>query len=127
MIKILVLDDEKGTCEQLLEFLGYRGYRVFGALKGEEALAILERERPEIMLLDVKMPGIDGLDVLSQAKEKYPDIKVVMITAVRSPEARRQALAMGADEYIVKPFSYESLESCIIKLVNEILQQGGLE
>jgi len=125
LIKILVLDDELGVCRQLTDFLAYRGYRVFGVTSGDEALGVLESERPQILLLDIKMPGVNGLDVLRRAKALDPDTRVIMITALEDRQKREEALNLGADRYLVKPFDLEILENMVIKMVNEIIEEGG--
>jgi len=121
MIKILVLDDEVGTCEQLGDFFRYRGYKVFGATSGEEAISILKKEKPQIYFLDIKMPEINGIDVLREAKKQDPRSKVIMITAIRDEDQKAEALRLGADEYVLKPFSYENIENLIIRMINEVL------
>ncbi|MBU0682783.1 MAG: response regulator [Candidatus Omnitrophota bacterium] len=125
MIKILVLDDEKGAGEQLVDFFAYRGYKVFNTIGGEQAILMLKKENPDILLLDIKMAGPDGLDVLRAAKEFNPEVRAIMITALKDADKKRQAKELGADEYIVKPFSYEELESLMIRVVNEIISERG--
>lgn len=122
MIKILVLDDEKGVCAQLEHFFKYRGYKVFAATNGKEALTAIRKERPQILVLDIKMPGISGLEVLKEAKKDNPNAKAVMVTAMDDEETRRQAKELGADEYLTKPFSYDALEGIIIRMVNEVIK-----
>ena len=123
MIKVLVLDDEKGLCEDIKEFFVYRGYKVFAATSGEQAVSIINKEKLDILVLDIKMEGIDGLKVLKTAKEKDPKVKAIMVTALRDEDMKRQALALGASEYITKPFSYEKIETIIIHMVNQILKE----
>ena len=122
MIKILVLDDEKGLCRKIQDFFVYRGYKVFAANTGKDALAVLKKESPQILVLDIKMDGINGLDVLKKAKEDNPNVKAVMVTALAEEATRKQAKALGADEYITKPFSYDDLEKLIIRFVNDVLR-----
>ena len=124
MIKILVLDDEKGLCEQMKDFFSYRGYKIFTTISGEQAMALIKKEKPDILLLDIRMEGtIDGLGVLKQAKEKDPKVKVIMITAIKDEDTKRQAFSLGASEYITKPFSYDNLETIITHTVNAILRE----
>ncbi len=125
MIKILVLDDEIGTCSQLKDFLEYRGYKVFTATKGERALRILEKEEPQILLLDIKMPGVNGIDVLREAKKTYSRVRVIMITALKTEEKKSEVMDLGADEYLVKPFNFDIVENIIIRMVNEIILEEG--
>ena len=122
MIKVLVLDDEKGLCKDLKEFFDYRGYKVFAATSGSEALSIVKKEHLDILVLDIKMEGVDGLKVLKEAKEKDPNVKAIMITALRSEDKKKEAFEIGANEYITKPFNYDKVENVIIHLVNDILK-----
>lgn len=122
MIKILILDDEKGTCSHLEGFFKYRGYKVLTATSGKEAISIIDKEKPQILLLDVKMEGINGLDVLKKAKKDNPSVKAVMITAMDGEDTKRHAKELGADEYMVKPFSFDVLEKIIIRMVNEVIK-----
>lgn len=122
MIKILILDDEKGICGHLEQFFDYRGYKVFAATNGKDALSIIKKEKPQILLLDIRMEGISGLDVLKKAKEDNSNVRAIMITAMDDEETKRQAKELGADEYLTKPFSYDMLENLIIRIVNEVLK-----
>jgi len=110
MSKILIVDDEIEICDFLKEFFSDRDYDVVTASSGEEALAKVEKEDPAILLLDVKMPGIDGLEVLRMVKDKYPKLKVIMVTAVETSDQIDEAFRLGADNYITKPLSLEYLE-----------------
>lgn len=122
MIKILILDDEKGLCEHLEQFFKYRGHTVFTATNGKDALSIIKKQKPQILLLDVRMEGIDGLEVLKKAKEGNPNVKAIMITAMDDEATKLRAKELGADEYLTKPFSYDVLERVIIHTVNEVLR-----
>jgi DNA-binding response OmpR family regulator len=123
MIKILILDDEKGLLGQLKKYFGYRGYTVFAVTNGKEALSILKKENPQILVLDIRMEGISGLDVLKKAKASNANVKAIMLTAMDDDVTKLKAKELGADEYITKPFSYTVLESIIIRMVNEVLRQ----
>jgi len=122
MIKILILDDEKGLCDQLKKYFGYRGYTVFAVTSGKEALSVIKNESPQILVLDIRMDGITGLDVLKKAKEDNPNVKAVMITGLDDEVTKKQAKQIGADEYLTKPFSYDVLEKLVIHKVNEVLK-----
>ena len=122
MIKILILDDEKGLCDQLKKYFGYRGYTVFAVTSGKEALSVIKKESPQILVLDIRMDGVTGLDVLKKAKEDNPNVKAVMITALSDDATKEQAKELGADEYITKPFSYDVLEKLIIHMVNKVIK-----
>jgi DNA-binding response OmpR family regulator len=126
MIKVLVLEDEKGLCDDMKEFFTYRGYKVFSATSGDHAVSIIRKEDLDILVLDIKMKGTDGLKVLKQAKEKNPKVKAIMITALIDDASKRRALELGASEYIKKPFSYDELEAIVIHIVNDIMKERGL-
>jgi DNA-binding response OmpR family regulator len=110
MRKILVVDDEPQAVELLEEFLTAKGYTVVGASGGEEALRRLKEERPHLMLLDIRMPVMDGLEVLRRAREIDREVGIVMVTAVNEERMGREALRMGAYDYITKPLDFDYLE-----------------
>ena len=103
--KVLVVDDEEQIRDVLSSFLTKKGYEVVLASNGEEAIKLAERENPHVILLDVKMPGIDGIETCRILKEdeKTRFIPIVMITAFADREV--EAYIEGADDFIVKPFN----------------------
>ena len=110
MRKVLVVDDEPQAVELLEEFLTAKGYAVVGASGGEEALRRLKEERPHLMLLDIRMPVMDGLEVLRRAREIDREVGIIMVTAVSEENTGREALRMGAYDYITKPLDFDYLE-----------------
>ncbi|MFH1837617.1 MAG: response regulator [Candidatus Omnitrophota bacterium] len=124
MIRILVLDDEEGNLDQLTEFFDYRGYKVFGETTGRGAIETYDKEDPQLLLLDIRMPNEDGMDVLKHVRSKDKAAKIMMITALRDEETKKEAFALGADEYVLKPFNYEEVEGLVIKMVNEVIAEG---
>lgn len=106
--KILVVDDNQDIRDLVVHILNADGFHVYSALDGENALAILNSNPVDLVLLDVMMPGLSGLDVLKEIRagsnKKIHDIPVMMITAKSSTEDIDQALAIGANSYVVKPF-----------------------
>ena len=110
MRKVLVVDDEPQAVELLEEFLTAKGYAVVGASGGEEALCRLKEERPHLMLLDIRMPVMDGLEVLRRAREIDREVGIVMVTAVNEESIGREALRIGAYDYITKPLDFDYLE-----------------
>ena len=110
MPRVLVVDDEPDAVELLQEFLTSKGYEVFTAGDGEEALRKVKTERPHLILLDVRMPKMNGLEVLRQVRQIDKEVGVIMVTAVNEDETGRQALELGAFDYIVKPLDLEYLE-----------------
>jgi len=110
MPRVLVVDDEPDAVELLQEFLAAKGYDVLTATGGEEALRIVREERPHLILLDVRMPGMNGLEVLRHVRQIDQEVGVIMVTAVSEEETGREALALGAFDYIVKPLDLAYLE-----------------
>jgi len=102
-LRILVVDDEKSQREMLAGFLSKQGYKVKTAESGEQALAIYEHESFEIALLDQKMPGMDGLELLSCLKKLDPELQIILITAHGTVETAVTAMRAGAYHYITKP------------------------
>jgi two-component system response regulator PilR (NtrC family) len=113
--KILVVDDEKSMCEFLEIMLKKDGYEVATTTSGEEALGLLDKNLYSMVLTDVKMPGVNGFDVLRKTKEVSPDTVVIMITAYGSPEGAVTAIKEGAYDYVTKPFRVEEVKLTIKK------------
>ena len=111
MTKMLVVDDEIEICDFLKTFFEERNYRVFTAMTGETAIRLVDQESPAIVLLDIKMPGIDGIEVLKRIKTFHPETKVIMVTAIETRDKIDEATRLGADNYITKPLSLEYLET----------------
>jgi DNA-binding NtrC family response regulator len=111
--RILVVDDERNMRETVQNILSEEGYRVLTAASGDEALRLLAQHEVNLMLIDARMPGIDGFDLLDRARKQYPDIPVVMITAYATPKLAVRAIKGGAHDYIAKPFEPEELLSTI--------------
>jgi len=118
--KILVVDDEDDVRLFLQDFLSEREFQVAAAGTGEEALELIEKEVPDIALLDLMMPGIDGLECLERIKAKHPKVHVIMITALNDESRIAKAKELGAFNYILKPFSLGYLETELLKLIREI-------
>jgi DNA-binding response OmpR family regulator len=114
--KILTVDDELMEDTFFNQFFDMHDYKVLSTLDGKEAVEIVKREKPKVVLLDIRMPGMDGLDVLKQIKKIEPSTVVMMVTALSDAETEKKAKEYGADDYITKPLSLEDLE----KKVREI-------
>jgi two-component system response regulator AtoC len=114
---ILVVDDEAIVRESLRDWLSDAGHDVLVAEDGSQALAIIEQHRPSIAIVDLVMPGMDGIELLKKAKEISPSIEVIVITAYASISTAIAAMKQGAYDYVEKPFSPERVELLIEKLV----------
>ena len=114
-IKVLLVDDEEEFVESLAERIRMRDLRSDVALNGEDALAKLEEKLPDVMILDFKMPGIDGLTVLEQVRKAYPGVQVIMLTAHGTPEVEEKARKLGAFDYLQKPVPIDKLTRVIGK------------
>ncbi len=115
--KILIVDDEEDVRIFLGDFFMDRDFDVLTAGSGEEALEIIEKKIPRVVLLDIMMPGMDGLQCLEKIKKKFPEISVVMITALKDEGRMAQAKKLGAHDYLVKPFSLNYLEAELHKIL----------
>ncbi len=104
--KVLIVDDEPDFCDALRDFLRSRGFEVAIALSGEEALPAYMREKPDVVLLDIRMPGMDGLETLRELKVLDQGANVIMVTAIDDDEIVMQATAEGALDYIIKPVDH---------------------
>jgi DNA-binding NtrC family response regulator len=116
--KILIVDDELIMRESLAGWLERDGHQVDKASSGEEALEMLEKTRYDILLLDIKMDGMSGLDVLKRVHENDPDVAVVMITAYGSVSTAIEAMKNGAFDYLMKPFDPNELGLLIEKIID---------
>ncbi len=113
--KILIIDDEEGIRESLKLILSDH-YELVLTDGGEQAMGILDNDKTiGVVLLDIKMRKVHGLDVLKQIKEKHPKIKVIMVTGYKSVETAAEAAKLGASGYIVKPFKAEEILETVKK------------
>ena len=121
MVKILIVDDDLSTCDMLKEFFSTRGYRSFIATSADEALSVAKEQCPNIVLLDIIMPGKLGIAILKDLKKINQNIKIIMMTAIKDDVAIETAKKLGASDYITKPFSLERLEKEILpKMLKEL-------
>ena len=111
--KVLIVDDEPEVRQVLQEFLSGRGYDVLVAESGPAALAVLGGDRPDLVLLDVAMPDMDGVETLRQIVALQPSMSVIMVTANTDIATTSKLLAMGAVDYIPKPFDLDYLDQAV--------------
>jgi len=120
MRKILVVDDEVDICDFVKNFFQERGYDVSVALNGEDALAMVKSNPPELILLDIKMKGMDGIATLKHIRDINKNIKVIMVTANEDQDKMDEACRLGACEYITKPLVLDHLERTVENNLKEI-------
>ena len=111
--KILVVDDEKHIRDSCIKLLQRKRYDAEGAGSGAEALEMIEKNPYDLVLLDVRMPGMDGIEVLRRAKELSPDILVLILTGHGTIDTANEALELGAAGFIRKPIAIENLAESI--------------
>ncbi|MFH1137750.1 MAG: response regulator [Pseudomonadota bacterium] len=108
-LKALLVDDEEEFVTTLAERLQMRGIEAQAVTDGEEALAIIDRDPPNVVILDVMMPGLGGLDVLEQIRQRRPRIKVILLTGRGSTKEGIEGMHLGAFDYLMKPVQIEEL------------------
>jgi two-component system response regulator CpxR len=121
--KVLLVDDEREFAQTLSERLLMRDMGSAVAYDGESALAMINEDEPEVMILDLKMPGIDGIEVLKRVKQTRPAIEVIILTGHGSEEDRKTCLGLGAFAYLQKPVDIELL-TATLKKANEQMRQN---
>jgi len=114
MSRILVVDDDIKSCELLEDFFKMKGHDVIMAYSGIQALETVMSEKPDIVLLEIRMLEWDGMEILKRMKESVKNIGIIMLTALKDEKVAKQALKAGADNYITKPINYALLESEIL-------------
>jgi DNA-binding response OmpR family regulator len=116
--EILIVDDEPDVVVPIQFLMEQQGYSVMAAYRGEDALDLIYHYKPNLVLLDIMLPGIDGWEVceIIRLNPNYRDIKIVFLTAKGRDEDIAKGLALGADAYIAKPFSNDVLVATVNKL-----------
>ena len=117
--KVLVAEDEDITLRNIIEALEEGGFNVQGARNGVEALKKLDAEHFDVLITDIKMPEMSGIELLEKTKEKYPDIKVIITTGFGSISSAIEAIKKGASDYITKPFDLDELTMKVTKINEE--------
>jgi|GEM_PF-2689251 len=109
--KILIVDDEKELCESVKNILSERGYICLFAYDGGSCLSLIEKEKPDLVILDIMMPGLDGFETCQRIKhnEKFMDIPIIILTVLGDAPSRIAGLKAGADDYLTKPFDPDEL------------------
>lgn len=123
MLKILVAEDDRDISSQLCSFFSERNYNVLEVFRGDEAIELVKRERPHLILLDLNMPGCDGIEVLKFAKSFDPTVKVIIITGINDVQTMTRARELGASDYVTKPFNLEYLKEVVLDKVSSQLYE----
>jgi len=114
-LKVLLVDDEEEFVKALAERLKMRDLESDTVFNGDQALAFVEKKEPDVMVLDLKMPGIDGIEVLKRVKKAYPKIEVIILTGHGTEKDEKRAKELGAFDYMEKPAEIDDLVSRIKK------------
>lgn len=117
--KILIVDDELFVRELLLEFLSMQGYEVILADSGEKAIQMMNTQPADVVLLDLKMTGMDGIEALKQIRNSAPGAIAIIMTGYPTIESSIEALRHGACDYVIKPFKLNELKSSIENALEE--------
>ena len=108
-LRVLIVDDEEELVSALEERLNLRGFQAQGVTTGRAALEFLEAEECDVVLLDIKMPGLSGLEVIRRIKDMRPRLQVVLLTGHGSVKSVEDGMALGAFDYLMKPVKIDSL------------------
>ena len=114
-VTVLIVDDEQMICDVLENDLSERGYECISAQTGEDALTELRLKKYDVVLLDIRLPGVSGLEVLREIWLRHRGIATIMITGVDNVDTSVEAMKSGADDYIVKPFDLDRVDASIRK------------
>jgi DNA-binding response OmpR family regulator len=117
--KILVIDDNPHVVDILGTYLQQEGYGILGALTSDEGLKLAILSKPDLVLLDIALPGTNGIEVLKRIRSINPTTRVIMVTGNSDPVLAREALELGALAYIDKPFDFEYLKRVIAAALRE--------
>ncbi len=113
--KVLIIDDEPEICKMVVDFLNDAGYSASCAFNGPGGLDKIEKEQPSLVLLDIGMPGMDGVEVMREIHQKYPSLPVIILTGHKDVETVKKMIQYGACEYLTKPINLETLLNQFVK------------
>lgn len=117
--RLLIVEDEDTLCASLQRVLQREGYEVDIAGSAENAMALLEKSGYDLILCDIILPGISGIELLQQYRQRNPGQKVVIMTAYASMDTAKQALSAGASEFVLKPLTHEELKAVVRRVLDK--------
>lgn len=120
MLKALIIDDEPPTLYMFNLFLGAFGYEVITAENAVSGIALFKKEKPSIVITDIKMPGMDGLDTLKMLKSIDPDVQVIVMTGHGDQDLMKQAMELNAAAFLHKPIDRKALEEALEKAASNL-------
>jgi len=130
LIKLIIVDDEPVICQGLRYTIDWKelGVEVIGeAYDGEEALRLMEREQVDIVLTDIRMDGMDGLELSRQLARRYPDVRIIIISGYEDFYYARQAMRIGVHDYLLKPVEIDELSKAVTRMVEEMRNRSQLD
>jgi len=125
MLKLLVVEDQKIILEELVEVLEKQGYTVFKAPTGKEAIALIHEQKPQIIILDLYLHDMSGLNVLKEAKTVTPKTCVIVLTGFDVESTKEKALALGADYFLRKPIPWTMLKEYVAEVSKGIMEKNN--
>jgi DNA-binding response OmpR family regulator len=128
--KVLLVDDEEEFLEILTERLEIRGLKVTGATRGEEAVQLTDKQNFDVIVLDLAMPGMDGLETLKRIKESHPDAEIIMLSGQGTVKTSIEAMKLGAEDFLEKPVDMQELLTKIDAMKNKrilVLEKQSME
>ena len=125
-IKVLLVDDETEFVQTLADRLRMRDLNPDVAYNGEEALTLAEENQPDVVILDVKMPGLDGIEVLKRIRKAYPKIEVIILTGHGTEEDEKKARQLGAFDYLRKPVDISNLVARVAKAFSQRMEDMNI-
>jgi DNA-binding response OmpR family regulator len=125
MPKLLIVEDQKAILEELVEVLEKQGYAVFKALTGKEAIALIHQQNPQIIILDLYLDDMSGLNVLKEAKAVNPKTCVIVLTGFDVETTKEKAFALGADYFLIKPIPWTVLKEYLAEIAKGITEKNN--
>jgi DNA-binding response OmpR family regulator len=122
--RLLVVDDHPDSVDMVVEYFTQAGYEVFGAYSGSDALRMADLEHPDVVLLDIHMPGLSGVEVLEQMRRRWGALPIIMMSGAGDRELARSCLGQGAVDYVQKPFDVEILQRRVAAALTSAVGTG---